>query len=123
TRRLDYASAGHPATCVLDTDGRLKAFLKRTGPPLGRKPEQPYANGTPVVLAPGDIVLFLTDGLDEAVNPKGTECFGIERALDVLRAEGHRPAADLANSLCDEVRRFGGPGPQQDDLTVVVLKV
>lgn len=123
TRRLDYASAGHPSTCVLDRHGRLKASLRRTGPPLGRKPEQPFVNGPSVVLEPGDIVLFLTDGLDEAVNPEGTECFGIDRAFDVLRAEGHRPAADLAHSLCDAVRKFGGPGPQQDDLTVVVLKV
>lgn len=123
SRRLDYASAGHPTTCVLDRHGQLKASLRRTGPPLGRKPDQPYRNGESALLMPGDIVLFLTDGLDEAVNPEGTECFGIERALQVLRAESHRPAAELANALCDAVRQFGAPEPQQDDLTVVVLKV
>ena len=123
TRRLDYASAGHPATCILDAEGRLKASLRRTGPPLGQKPDQPYANGPAVFLERGDIVLFLTDGLDEAVNPEGTECFGIDRALDVIRAAPDRSARELANALCDSVRSFGGPGPQQDDLTVVVLKV
>lgn len=123
SRRLDYASAGHPPACVLDAHGHLKSSLRRTGPPLGRKPDQPYENGPSLVLAPGDIVLFLTDGLDEAVNPAGTECFGIERALDVIRAAPQLSALELTLALCDAVRSFGGPGPQQDDLTIVVLKV
>ena len=123
TRVLEYASAGHPPTCVLGADGQLKASLRRTGPPLGRRPDLPCSNGPTAVLQPGDIVLFLTDGLDEATNPAGTECFGIDRALDVLRQHRHRSAAELAVNLCDAVRRFVQPGPQQDDLTVVVLKV
>jgi len=123
TRRLEYANAGHPPTCILDAQGRLKASLRRTGPPLGRRPEQPYENGAPSQLESGDIVLFLTDGLDEAMNVEGTECFGIERALDLIRAQKHRTAAELAAELCAAVRSFGGSTPQQDDLTVVVLKV
>ncbi len=123
TRHLEYASAGHPPTCVLDAYGNLKASLKRTGPPLGRRPDQPYVNGPSVELASGDVVLFLTDGLDEAMNPAGTECYGLDRALAVLRMYQKEPAAEIAAALCAAVQAFSAPGPQQDDLTVMVLKV
>ena len=76
-----------------------------------------------VELASGDVVLFLTDGLDEAMNPMGTECYGLERALEVLRARQQKPAAEIAAALCEAVRAFSAPGPQQDDLTVMVVKV
>jgi len=123
TRFLEYANAGHPPAYILDAAGRLKGELKRTGPPLGRRPELPCVNGPSLTLEPGDLVLFLTDGIDEATNPEGTECFGVDRALDVLRAHRSQSAATLAATLCDAVREFSNPEPQQDDLTVVILKV
>lgn len=121
-RTLTYASAGHPPGHVLRADGSVKAVLKRTGRPLGRQGGTPYTAGEEIALAPGDCLLLVTDGIDEAMRADG-ECFGLDRALDVLRAHRDRPAAEILEQLCRAAREFTHPEPQADDLTVVVLKV
>jgi PAS domain S-box-containing protein len=120
-RTLTYTSAGHPPGHVLRADGSVKAVLKRTSRPLGRQGEAPYAAGPEVVLERGDILLLVTDGIDEAMRADG-ECFGLERALDVVRAHKTRPLAEILEHLCQAARDFTHPEPQSDDLTVVLLR-
>lgn len=121
-RTLTHASAGHPPGFVLGADGSLKAELKRTGRPLGRQGNTPFATGAEIMLTAGDILLLVTDGIDEAMRADG-ECFGLERAAEVIRANRHHSAAALVELLCQSARNFTHPEPQADDLTVVVLKI
>jgi serine phosphatase RsbU (regulator of sigma subunit) len=67
-------------------------------------------------------VLFLTDGIAEATTPQGV-AFGIERTLEVVRANRHRSAAEIVEALYRSVRSFAQDAPQEDDITAVVLKV
>ena len=76
----------------------------------------------PRTLEPGQLVLFLTDGVAETVSPQD-ELFGLERTLDVVRANRHRPAAEIVEALYHSARTFAQEAPQQDDITAVVLKV
>lgn len=122
TRELRHASAGHPATWVLDASGEVKARLRRTGQPLGRQIKGPYTENAAVQLSPGDAVLLLTDGIDEAMRSDG-ELFGVERVLDLIRSNPAMPAADLVELICREARKFTEPEPQTDDFTVVLAKV
>ncbi len=122
TRRLTFANAGHPAAQILDRSGNLKAVLKRTGRALGRQGEAPFAAGPGLTLEPGDLVLLLTDGIDEAMRADG-ECFGIERALAIVRENLDRPLVELVSLLCQAARDFTAPDPQNDDLTVVLIRV
>jgi sigma-B regulation protein RsbU (phosphoserine phosphatase) len=121
--RLAFGNAGHPAALVLGADGTVKHRLRRTGPPLGREPAEPYGNGPEVVLAPGDLVLVVTDGVDEAMDARATECFGMERAAEVVRRNASRPAAEIVAALCDAVVEFCHPETPVDDVTVMVVKV
>ena len=121
-RTLVHASAGHPSGHVLAADGSVKAVLRRTGRPLGRQGETPFVPGGEIALASGDTLLLVTDGIDEAMRSDG-ECFGLDRALDVLRAHRHLTAGEILEQICSAAREFTHPEPQADDLTVVVLKV
>ncbi len=123
TRRLAFSNAGHPAALLLDRSGQIKASLARTGPPLGRKPSEPHRDGMEVTLSPGDLLLMVTDGVDEALNAGATECFGMERAAAVVRAHADQPAATIVAALCRAVREFSAPESPADDVTVMVLKV
>jgi serine phosphatase RsbU (regulator of sigma subunit) len=73
------------------------------------------------VLAPGEGVLFYTDGLIEAHNPQG-EMFGTPRLRDLL--SGHPMAgADLSTTLLEELYSFVGEGwEQEDDITLLTLE-
>jgi sigma-B regulation protein RsbU (phosphoserine phosphatase) len=74
------------------------------------------------VLAPGDVVAIVTDGVTEAVSPDDVE-FGDERVCDVVRGLAHEDAAGLLSGLVGAVERWtGGSGRFADDLTAVVLK-
>ena len=122
TRAFNYASAGHPTGYVLAGNGEIKALLKRTAVPLGINPDAKYNGGAQVALQSGDIVLLLTDGIEEAM-AADESFFGIERTLNVVRQNRDRPAREILDALYRAVRDFSQHAPQLDDVTAIVIKV
>lgn len=120
-RTFDYASAGHPPAYVLAADGSVKMQLKRTGIPLGMKTSTVYETGAPFTLAPGELIVLLTDGIEEAASPED-ELFGTERALDVVRARRQQPARAIVEALYNATREFSRGAAQIDDITAIVIK-
>jgi sigma-B regulation protein RsbU (phosphoserine phosphatase) len=121
TRRLSYVSAGHPPGYLLAADGSVRLELRRTGVPLGMRPNMEYRNAPAVTLQPGETVLLLTDGIEEAMG-SGEELFGTERMLAVLRANRERSAAQIVDALYRAVREFCQGTEQQDDVTCIVMR-
>ena len=73
-----------------------------------------------VSLEEGNCVLFYSDGLVEAHNPKG-EMFGFPR-LRVLVAQ-HGEKRSLGDFLMEELYTFVGQGwEQEDDITLLTLE-
>jgi serine phosphatase RsbU (regulator of sigma subunit) len=120
TRSLVYAGAGHLPGYVLGTDGRVKARLGSTGPPLAVFPDADYPTETAPPLEPGELILFLTDGLVEAHGPDEVQ-FGTDRILELVKAYRQLPARQIIQALYREVRAYCGDG-QPDDMTAVVIK-
>jgi PAS domain S-box-containing protein len=121
-RSLAYANAGHTAGYVLASSGEVRQQLSRGGPPLGVQPESVYHESPPLALASGDILLLLTDGIEEAESPAG-EVFGARRVLEVVRAHRHQAAAEILNAVWRAVQTFSAGQPQKDDVTLIVAKV
>ena len=122
TKSLSYASAGHPPAHVLQSSGGLKKMLPRTGIPLGMRPDTQYAASATLPLETGDLVVLLTDGIEECLSPAG-ERFGSERALDVVRQHRSKSAQQIVDELYQAVRQFSGNVAQNDDITAVIVKV
>ena len=95
---LVYTSAGHPTGYVLDASGAVKATLKRTGAPLGIQPNAVYEAAMSIPLASDDIVLLLTDGIEEAMSP-GDEFFGVDRILGVVRSNSRKSAKEIVDGI------------------------
>lgn len=73
-------------------------------------------------LSTGDVVVFYTDGVIEAIDGKG-EQFGMERLAAVVAASRHKTACDIKIDLFTAVNAFTEPGGAvTDDLTIVVIK-
>jgi serine phosphatase RsbU (regulator of sigma subunit) len=65
-------------------------------------------------------VLFYSDGLVEAHNPKG-EMFGFPRLRALVAEHGQR--GSLIDSLLDALYSFVGEGwDQEDDITILTLE-
>ena len=118
--RLVYANAGHNLPCCRRHEHAATTDLSARGMPLGLMPQMSYEEQE-TVLVPGEGVLFYTDGLIEAHNPKG-EMLGTPRLRNLLseRPEG---GTDLSATLMEELERFTGEGwEQEDDITLLTLE-
>ena len=80
------------------------------------------ASGDPRLLEPGQLLVFFTDGFQEAEAPDRRRC-GIKSVLQIIHANRGKPAAEIVNALIQAVEQFCQPGTPQDDVTLVVIKV
>ena len=122
SRRIEYVNAGHTSAFVLDRHGVVKAELDSCGPPLGIMPSTVFTCSETPPIDPGDVVVFLTDGITESEDPDGRD-FGAAAALDVVRAHMHCSAGEIVQRLERAARDFAKGAPQADDITAVVCKV
>ncbi|HET6882969.1 MAG TPA: SpoIIE family protein phosphatase [Pirellulales bacterium] len=122
SRLLLYTNAGHPPGLILSANGKLKAILPSTNVPLGILQHASFPLGEVVLLDEGDLALFVTDGVVEAMAPD-RELFGTRRTLEVAACHRALPAQEIAAAVCKTARDFVESEPQHDDITAVVVKV
>jgi serine phosphatase RsbU (regulator of sigma subunit)/predicted ester cyclase len=114
---LVYANAGHDLPYLWHS-GEAEE-LRARGMPLGLMPGMSYQEGE-VSLREGNCVLFYSDGLVEAHDPKG-EMFGFPRLR--ARVAEHGEERSLGDLLLEELYSFVGKGwEQEDDITLLTLK-
>ena len=89
--------------------------------PLGVMPDAEYNISRQMRLAKGDVLVLLTDGLEETTNPKG-ELFGTVRILEVVHKSRQLKAAKIVKSVFEALENFSGNAEQVDDLTMIVAK-
>ena len=124
-RSMVYTSAGHQANILFKSDEVSR--LDSTGTVLGIFEETPFPTSAEIQLQSGDLIVLATDGIMEQVtlpNEAGeTELYGWDRTMRCVRQHRHRPAEEILERLCQDVRRFAKGAPQKDDVTAVVIKV
>jgi serine phosphatase RsbU (regulator of sigma subunit) len=74
-----------------------------------------------IAYRPGDVFLFITDGITECLGPSGDD-FGEERVAGLLRRHAGGTACDIRDEVTSAVRAFAASAEQSDDQTVVVVK-
>lgn len=114
---LRYANAGHEPP-FLQHEGSATE-LWATGMPLGMMPGTQYEEDE-IELSPGDGLLFYSDGLVEAHNPRH-EMFGFPRLQGLLAEQTN--GAPLIDVLLSELKGFTGEEwEQEDDVTLLALQ-
>jgi sigma-B regulation protein RsbU (phosphoserine phosphatase) len=74
-------------------------------------------------LGRGDLFVFYTDGISEAMNPQG-DCFGDHRLVELAQRNADLTSLDdLRERILSEVHTFAGNAAQHDDMTMVLLKI
>ena len=117
TGHLRYANAGHDVPYRRTADGVVE--LRATGMPLGLMPGMQYEEKE-TTLAPGESILFYSDGLVEAHSPTG-DMFGFPYLRELMA--DHPGGATLVGYLLDQLADFTGAGwEQEDDVTLVTLE-
>ncbi|MFH0967289.1 MAG: SpoIIE family protein phosphatase, partial [Methanobacteriota archaeon] len=119
TRRFRYVNAGHNPPILLR--GGEMTVLLGTGPAIGVMEDIEYDSGY-VDLQEGDLLVLYTDGVTEAVDGN-LELFGEERLRDILNGHAGLSAQEILETVFAEVEKFAGERAQEDDITLVILKV
>ncbi len=119
SRDLIMANAGSipPYVC---RNGKVQR-LDVGGVPLGLLEQQEYEE-TVFATLPGDVILLVSDGLEDQVNPAGKQ-YGQGRLMRSLPALASLTAAEMVKAIDADVERFRDGAPVQDDQTIIVIKV
>jgi sigma-B regulation protein RsbU (phosphoserine phosphatase) len=133
TRTLDYVNAGHnapvllrPSTPGMDSYCNPEApcevqRLETGGPVVGIFTEVHYEQAQ-IQLQPYDVLIAFTDGISEAMTEEYEE-WGEERLVAASRMSTHLSARDIVSAVIVSADRFTAGAPQNDDLSLVALKV
>ena len=120
-REILYASAGHLYPYVVSRDGRVEP-LESIAYPLGVRGELPIFPRTAKV-RPGDALFVFSDGLVEARGGSSDELYGFDRLERSLARHAVESVERLRDCVLADLRKFTGAQPQEDDLTILVLRV
>jgi serine phosphatase RsbU (regulator of sigma subunit) len=129
-RTMTYARAGHTPLIYVPGPGsesRNVRILAPDGLVLGLKIDkgemfERLLEEETLPLATGDLFLFFTDGISEAMNEQD-DCFGEERLGRLVESQSDLPSDQLRERVLREIETFVGAAPQHDDMTMILLKV
>ena len=117
---LRYANAGHDLP-YLRHHGEGVSELRVRGMPLGLMPGMDYEEKE-TALKEGDSIVFYSDGLVEAHDPRG-EMFGFPRLGKLISVHSAGKGKEMLDSLLEELYTFTGPNwEQEDDITLLTLR-
>jgi serine phosphatase RsbU (regulator of sigma subunit)/CHASE2 domain-containing sensor protein len=119
---LEYASAGHGPQFWYDCDGFDLQLLDSTGAPLGCDTEWLCDDPLPPIqIAPGGTLAVFSDGIFEAVDPKGA-LFGIDRLKDILHTHRGQPGKTIIDLVIKAMLDWQKTPQPVDDQTVVIAR-
>ena len=121
--QISFANAGHNFPFLLARDqGKLDIrSLVARGNRLGDVEESRYMEQTIPVQA-GDTLVLYTDGLTEYRNSEGRE-YSERRLRRVLQKHAALDPDELGKTILRDLSGFAAQAPQEDDVTLVVVKI
>ena len=120
--RLRWVRAGHEPGIFYDPGTDTFEELLGPGIALGVDKDWHYQESERGGLNPGQIIFLGTDGIWETLNAEG-EMFGKHRLYEIIRRRAQSTATGLQTAVLEALGDFRGKCNQEDDITMVVLKV
>ena len=118
-KTVTVANSGLPYP--VRVSGETSSFIELPGVPLGSFIGTEY-DEVSYPLHPGDVFVFCSDGVSEAMNERHQE-FTPERLLDVVTGARHLPAGQIVQRIVSAVAEHRAGFPPNDDMTVVAIKI
>ena len=120
--RIEYCNAGHNPPVIGNAKGPYTFLdVKEANAPIGLWPDLEYV-GEEMDLPSGGIMLLYTDGLNEAEN-RQQEQYGEDRILQQMTSQASQSMRDMVESLKEDTDLFRDGAEQNDDLTILALRI
>jgi sigma-B regulation protein RsbU (phosphoserine phosphatase) len=118
---MSWVRAGHDPALVYSPAGREFSELKGAGLALGVDADWSYENYELPVPEKDQLILIGSDGAWEVENEHG-EQFGKERVRQILAENSDLQPNQILQIIIETIGEFRGKAPQNDDITLVVVK-
>jgi phosphoserine phosphatase RsbU/P len=118
-RNVTLANSGLPYPIRASAEGVSQIELP--GVPLGSFLGSAYDELT-YALHPGDVFVFCSDGVSEAMNVNGDE-FGSPRLIEIVERSRELAPRAIVDAIFDAVEAFRESFPPNDDMTAVAVKI
>jgi sigma-B regulation protein RsbU (phosphoserine phosphatase) len=118
---IRWVRAGHDPAFVYDVHTDFFEELSGRGLPLGIFEDSDYEESARKI-NPGQIIVIGTDGIWETHNAEG-EMFGKQIFKKIIRDHATKPAKEILEEIIDALEHFRHPLEQEDDVTLVVVKI
>ena len=128
-RTMTYARAGHTPLIYRAANSAAGAGVRILAPDglvLGLRIDggelfERLLQEESIPLSVGDLLLFFTDGISEAMNGE-SQMFGESRLGELVAEHGDLPTGELRERLLREIDAFVAGAPQHDDMTMILMK-
>jgi sigma-B regulation protein RsbU (phosphoserine phosphatase) len=120
-REVQWVRAGHEPAVVYDSSTDSFSELYGDGIALGVDETWSFQENRQELWSDSQIVLIGTDGIWESENPQG-EGFGKKRLREIIRKHKHQTSQEIIHAITDALANHRQTAPQQDDITMVVVK-
>lgn len=121
SRTCNWISAGHGPTFYYSHNNKRVIELPCSGIPLGILEETNFDIMPILTMTSGDIMLIGTDGIWETRNANG-ELFGTNRLSALIEKHAKETSSEICTAIMEELIIFRHVAPQDDDITMVVIK-
>lgn len=118
--RMIYVNAGHNPPLLYKLGESQPRELTRTGMLMGFLEDAAYEQVS-IQVAPGDYLVFYTDGITDATNAD-QEYYGIQRFRDTIQENRAGSAQQILTGIKTAVQDFIGSTAPYDDITLLVAR-
>jgi sigma-B regulation protein RsbU (phosphoserine phosphatase) len=124
TEAITLCRAGHDAPLLYSAKDKTVTKINPPGMAVGIDSGDVFDRVTrdfSVKMEQDDCLILYTDGVTEALDGKGFE-FGMKEMILSIQASACDGAAGVVKRLTDDLRDFIGTTPQNDDITLIVIR-
>jgi sigma-B regulation protein RsbU (phosphoserine phosphatase) len=121
---ITLCRAGHDAPLLYSAREKTVSRINPPGMALGIDSGGVFNRVTgdfSLTLERDDCLILYTDGVTEALDADGEE-FGMQKVIESIQASATQGAAGIITKLTDDLREFVGAQPQNDDITLIVIR-
>jgi sigma-B regulation protein RsbU (phosphoserine phosphatase) len=123
-KQITLCRAGHDAPLLYSAREKTVTKINPPGMALGIDSGDVFDRITrdfSVTMEQDDCLILYTDGVTEALDSNGFE-FGMKQMILSIQASASEGASGVVKRLTDDLRNFIGTYPQNDDITLIVIR-
>jgi serine phosphatase RsbU (regulator of sigma subunit) len=122
SKTIKFCRAGHSPLLIVNNAVKI---LQSRGIGLGLEEGKIFEESLEEIelkYNPNEIYTFFSDGISEAMN-EHNDLYGMDELTQVIKTNRTKPVKEIMNEVICSIEKFRGQREQNDDITIVLVKM